>query len=105
MDELAVATILGAVIGACVSGAIVGAVPAVCGAVKGKIGLGIGGFFACVVSSFVLGLFLSIPCCALFLFLIFKKDNKNAVLINCKNCGKNISAEQSFCPHCGNPKE
>jgi hypothetical protein len=52
---------------------IVGAVPAICGAVKGKIGLAIGGFVACLVSAFVLGLLLAIPVCAIFLFLIFKK--------------------------------
>lgn len=64
---------LGAIIGSIISGAIVGAVPAICGGVKHKLGLGIGGFFACVAASFLLGLLLSVPTCALFLFLIFKK--------------------------------
>lgn len=63
----------GVIIGALLMGAAVGAVPAICGAVKGKIGLAIGGFFACLVGQFVLGLILSIPVCAVFLFLIFKK--------------------------------
>ncbi len=63
----------GAIIGSLLSGAIVGAIPAICGAVKHKIGLAIGGFFACLVASFLLGLILSIPTCALFLFLIFRK--------------------------------
>ena len=31
-------------------------------------------FFACLVASFLLGLILSIPTCAVFLFLIFKKE-------------------------------
>lgn len=68
---------IGAIIGSIISGAVVGAIPAICGAIKHKIGLAIGGFFACVVASFFLGLILSIPTCALFLFLIFKKQTKN----------------------------
>jgi hypothetical protein len=64
---------LAPIIGALFAGVIVGAVPAICGAVKGKIGLAIGGFVACLVSAFVLGLLLAIPVCAIFLFLIFKK--------------------------------
>ncbi len=68
---------IGAIIGSLISGAVVGAIPAICGAVKHKIGLAIGGFFACVVASFLLGLILAIPVCALFLFLIFKKNKKN----------------------------
>ena len=63
----------GAIIGSILSGAIVGAIPAICGAVKRKIGLAIGGFFACLAGSFLLGLILSVPLCALFMFLIFKK--------------------------------
>lgn len=61
------------ILGALIAGAIIGAVPAICGAVKGKIGLAVGGFFACLVCSLILGMILSIPCCAVFLFFIFKK--------------------------------
>ena len=64
---------IGAIVGSIVSGAVVGAVPAVCGIKKKKIGLAIGGFFACLVASFLLGLILSVPICAIFLFFIFKK--------------------------------
>lgn len=64
---------LAPIIGSLIAGVIVGAVPAICGAVKGKIGLAIVGFVACVVSAFFLGLLLAIPVCAVFLFLIFKK--------------------------------
>ena len=60
-------------LGALISGALVGAIPAICGAIKGKIGLAIGGFFACLGASLLLGLILCIPMCALFLFLIFRK--------------------------------
>lgn len=66
-------TILAPIIGSIIAGVIVGAIPAVCGAIKGKIGLAIGGFFACLVSAFLLGLLLAIPVCAVFLFLIFRK--------------------------------
>ncbi len=67
---------IGAVIGSLISGAIVGSVPAICGAIKHKIGLAVGGFFACLVASFLLGLILSVPTCAVFLFFIFKKPKQ-----------------------------
>ncbi|MBR2721262.1 MAG: hypothetical protein IKB75_00600 [Clostridia bacterium] len=63
---------LWSVIGSILAGALVGAVPAICGAIKQKIGLAIGGFFACIAASLLLGLILSVPTCALFTFLIFK---------------------------------
>ena len=70
----------GAIIGSILVGGVTGAVPAICGAIKGKIKLAIGGFFACLAGGLLLGLILSVPLCALFLFLIFKKDKtaKNA---------------------------
>jgi uncharacterized membrane protein len=61
------------VLGAIIAGAIIGAIPAIAGGVKGKIGLGIGGFFACLVGSLILGMILSIPLCAVFMYFIFKK--------------------------------
>ena len=64
-----------AIIGSLISGAIVGAIPAICGAIKQNISLAIGGFFACLFASFLLGLILAIPICAVFVFLIFKKSN------------------------------
>ena len=63
----------GLIIGALFAGGIIGAIPAICGAIKHKIGLAIGGFFACLGAHFLLGFVLSIPMCAFFLFLIFKK--------------------------------
>lgn len=65
---------ISAIIGSLITGTIIGAIPAICGAIKQKVGLAIGGFFACVVAAFVLGMLLAIPVCAVFLFLIFKKD-------------------------------
>ncbi len=66
----------GAIIGSIISGAIVGAIPAICGAIKHKIGLAVGGFFACLVASILLGLILSVPTCAVFMFFIFKKPKQ-----------------------------
>ena len=60
-------------LGALIAGLIIGAIPAISGAVKGKIGLAIGGFAACVVANLILGMILSIPVCAVFMFLIFRK--------------------------------
>lgn len=68
---------LAAIIGSIISGAVVGAIPAVCGAIKHKIGLAIAGFISCLVASFLLGLILSVPVCAVFLFFIFKKPKAN----------------------------
>ena len=65
----------GAIIGSILTGAIIGAIPAICGAIKGKIKLAILGFFACLVSSFILGMILSLPVCAVFLWLIYKKED------------------------------
>ena len=66
----------GVIIGAVLVGTLVGAIPAICGAIKQKIGLAIGGFFACLVAHFILGLLLSVPVCAVFLFFIFRKNKK-----------------------------
>ena len=65
-----------AFIGAALVGLTLGAVPAICGAIKRKLGLALGGFFACFVSALLLGAILAIPVCALFLFFIFKKPKK-----------------------------
>ena len=72
MDEEVVELLMVAL----VLGAVIGAIPAISGAVKGKIGLAIGGFFACVGANLILGLLLSVPICALFMFLIFKKPKE-----------------------------
>ena len=68
--------VLSAIIGSLISGAVVGAIPAICGAKKQKLKLGILGFFTCVICSFLLGLLLSVPACAVFLYLIFKPEKK-----------------------------
>ena len=42
-------------------------------------GLAIGGFFACLVGTFILGLILGAPVCAVFTYLINKKSKEEAV--------------------------
>lgn len=64
----------GGVVKALITGVIVGAVPAICGAVKRELDLAIGGFFACLGCALILGLILAVPCCAVFLFFIFKES-------------------------------
>ena len=102
-------------IGAVISGGIIGAIPAIAGAVKGKIKLAIGGFFACLFGSIILGMFLSIPFCALFMYLIYKKpkvENKTPVdnfeeltqdknTVYCSYCGAQIATDDKFCKACG----
>ncbi|MBS4960258.1 MAG: hypothetical protein KHZ62_05515 [Clostridiales bacterium] len=73
MTDYTLALIMGSLIG----GAVVGAIPGIAGAVKGKLGLALTGFIACIVCNFILGLLLSIPCCILFLFFIFKKEKED----------------------------
>ncbi|MCA1031200.1 hypothetical protein LCL95_09210 [Bacillus timonensis] len=58
-------------------GILCGIVPAVVGAVKQRIGLAIGGFFACAVSGVILGLLLAVPVMALFLYFIMKGSKKD----------------------------
>jgi len=65
-----------ALFGALLTGLIIGAIPAITGGIKGKLGLGMGGFTACVLGSLLLGMLLSIPLCALFMFLIFKNNDE-----------------------------
>lgn len=68
------------ILGAIIAGAVIGAIPAILGAVKGKIGLGLGGFASCLIGSIILGMILSIPLCAIFVYLILKKDPDNTSL-------------------------
>jgi len=58
-------------------GLLVGLVPLIPGMKKNQPALGIGGFFACIVSGAILGLILAIPCCAFFWWRIKKADNKS----------------------------
>ncbi len=60
------------ILGALIVGVVIGAIPAICGAIKQKVGLAIGGFFACLASGLLLGMILAIPMCTVFLYLIYK---------------------------------
>ena len=66
-----------ALLGSLIAGSIIGAIPAIAGAVKGNLKLAMGGFFACLVSAIILGMLLAIPVCAVFMYYIFKKPEKN----------------------------
>lgn len=93
----------GVIIGSLFTGSILGAIPAICGAIKGKIQLAIIGFFACLVSSFILGMILGIPVCAIFLWLIFKKEDINDGWF-CQKCGTKNTVSSNFCKKCGEHK-
>ncbi|MCR5641534.1 MAG: hypothetical protein K6G04_09310 [Lachnospiraceae bacterium] len=67
---------IGRIAGALVMGALLGLVPLISGIKKQKIGFAIGGFFACVVAGFLLGIILGLPVCALFTFLILRDTNQ-----------------------------
>ena len=64
----------GVLIGSLLFGSLIGAIPAICGAIKQKVGFAIGGFFACLAAHFILGMLLSIPVAAVFLFFIFRRS-------------------------------
>lgn len=103
-------------IGALGAGAIIGLIPLIVGIVKKKNGLAAAGFIACIIGSYLLGLFLSIPLCAIFTFVIVyssKKETmgqKNEEDVSsshstgnnfCPNCGNIINENQTFCINCG----
>jgi hypothetical protein len=60
------------IIGAIVAGAICGLVPLVYGLARGRTGLAVGGFLACVVGGIILGVLLAVPLAALFAWLIWR---------------------------------
>ena len=103
------------IIGALYAGVITGGCAVICGAIKGKLGLGLGGFFCCLVSAILLGFILAIPVCAIFLWQIFKKEPKNnyensappptqtGYVRFCGNCGYPIPPHSHFCSKCGVP--
>ena len=51
------------VVGSLAGGGLIGLIPLLVGEKSGKRSLGIAGFLCCIVGSFILGLFLSLPCC------------------------------------------
>jgi len=78
MDNLMVAIIIVAL-----TSIFVSIIPVIIGAIKGKIKLGIGGFFACLAGGMILGPILAVPVCAVFVYLLCK-DSKT-----CQNVENN----------------
>jgi len=73
------AFIMAQIFGSLLMGALIGAFPLTLGFIKRQKWLAVGGFFACWTGSFLAGFFLSLPLCALFVFLIIrahKKENR-----------------------------
>lgn len=106
------AYVWGVIIGCCLTGGILGAIPAICGAVKGKIKLGLFGFFSCLFAAFLLGLLLTVPVCAIFVYFICKKDKpktSNESTISevsvrtkcCSKCGEVVIFDAVYCSKCG----
>lgn len=105
------------IFGALMMGAILGFIPGFIGYKKGKQGLAIGGFIACVVGSFLMGLFLSVPMCIIFTVIILISSKRNyrsqrpgsnvhmptsgSGVGYCAQCGKPLVPGQTFCASCG----
>ena len=68
----------GAVFGALLVGLLSGCVPLIYGLNKNRLSLALGGFFACVISGFVLGALLAFPMAGLFFYFIRKSSNQGA---------------------------
>jgi LytS/YehU family sensor histidine kinase len=86
-----------------IAGAIVGAIVALFGGAKGRLDLGIGGFFACAVSGAILGLILAVPVGAFFAWKIGKSDapnNSQNLHTKCPYCAEVILLEAKICKHC-----
>lgn len=114
MDETNYSAVI---FGALTMGAILGLIPGIIGYKKGKQGLAIGGFIACIIGSFLLGLFLSVPMCVIFTVIILISSKKShpsqRVGSNvhtptsgsgggyCAQCGKPLAPGQAFCTSCG----
>lgn len=99
-----------AVIGSLVMGALLGLIPGIVGYRKGKQGLALGGFFACVAGSFLLGLFLSVPLCIIFTTVILVSGRGSSRSGSpspgqgggtCAQCGAPLAPGQPFCARCG----
>jgi len=56
--------------GALLIGILSGCVPLIYGLNKNQLALALGGFFACIISGFVLGALLAFPMAGLFFFFI-----------------------------------
>lgn len=115
--------VIAAFIGALAVGFLIGLVPLITGIVKKRIGLAIGGFFACLAGGAVLGILLALPLCILFMWLILRKRPEDAYMAQqqmgmppgqpyppqaqtgaarfCPHCGQAVGAQDQACGHCG----
>lgn len=56
-----------------VIGLVLGLVPFSLGFIKGRKKLGLAGFAACLIGGAILGIFLSLPACLLFTWMVVKR--------------------------------
>ena len=83
------------------AGILIGIIPVVMGAMKGRLGLGIGGFFACALSDAVLGLLLAVPVCGVFVWSLRRATaNETLGRKKCPFCAELVAQEARFCKHC-----
>ena len=83
------------------AGLAVGIIPVVLGATRDKLGLGIGGFFACALSGAALGLLLAVPVCGIFVWSIVRASPGNGSdRRKCPFCAELVSREARICKHC-----
>lgn len=106
MDNAFASNVLSSMVWGCLVGLFVGMIPIVVGGMKGRLGLGIGGFFACAASGAALGLLLAGPICGLFVWLIVRKQTSGvsgmpSTLVRCPHCAEQILLEARVCKHCG----
>lgn len=89
----------GVFIGSVIMGLLIGLIPLIVGLRMKKTELAITGFVCCLAGSFILGLFLSIPCCIGFtaaILILAKKREKERFGTSESYCGG--ANGQSNCP-------
>lgn len=107
---------IGTIIGSLIAGCIVGLPPFIWARKKGYNTLGVVSILLCVLGNFILGLFLSVPICIIFLIVIAVKkttQNTSQTVYQVKsqdigigetnNNQQTVSTDSQnvFCPYCG----
>lgn len=111
---------IGTIIGSLIAGCIVGLPPFIWARKKGHNTLGVVSILLCVLGNFILGLYLSVPICIIFLIVIaVKKSTTNTTqdtsqtvyqvesqdidMGETNNNQQTVStdAQNVFCPYCG----
>ncbi len=70
-DYVTTGDLVAIIFGALAVGALMGLIPLISGMVKNRKGLAIGGFVACVIAGFLLGIILALPTAIVFTLIIF----------------------------------